>query len=554
MSFISRARRSPASGGATQRAMTLVEMLIAMALTLILVSAIAQFYAYIGPTVKDGRAMIDMVAQLRTATARMRADLERLTLIPRPPAEDGKSPGYFEYFEGNGNDYDSNANGFFDTRIPPLPFAEDTDADGTNDFAQNNYTTMLGDVDDVLAFTIRTDGDPLVGHGFAVNFGSGLPDTNTPSTYTAPRAEVVWFSSFIDQDGDNLWDPNEKRLLHRRQLIVNESLNVMHPGDNNPPAPFPYFFRIPIGNPNTAVLDGMQMYDVALQPAGVFAGHQYFVAKQFFDLTRRENRFAHLSGAVNFSNRIDIDAHVNLRDNTALLTDTPNYGSLSRWVQLGLSGLRKGDDVILANVLAFDVRAFDPLAQIRADNADVTGQGTPGDPTDDAQGVVQPGDAGWDFAFSNNYPVVGAGAYVDLFYSRYAAGPVGASNFSAAPFYPGLPAGQSFYVHGNVPPGAPPPAPPPYIAGLGATYDSWATSYDHDGVTQLAGRTDLGTNGFDDPDINGNTVNGVDDPGERETMPPYPVPLRGIQIKFRMYEPTTRQVRQATIGWDFITE
>jgi hypothetical protein len=46
----------------------------------------------------------------------------------------------------------------------------------------------------------------------------------------------------------------------------------------------------------------------------------------------------------------------------------------------------------------------------------------------------------------------------------------------------------------------------------------------------------------------------VDDPGERETSPPYPVPLRGIQVQIRLYEPATRQVRQATVGADFIQE
>ena len=48
--FRSRARRG------LSRAFTLIEMLIAMALTLILVYAIAEFYAYVGTTVKDGRA------------------------------------------------------------------------------------------------------------------------------------------------------------------------------------------------------------------------------------------------------------------------------------------------------------------------------------------------------------------------------------------------------------------------------------------------------------------------------------------------------------------
>jgi hypothetical protein len=60
---------------------------------------------------------------------------------------------------------------------------------------------------------------------------------------------------------------------------------------------------------------------------------------------------------------------------------------------------------------------------------------------------------------------------------------------------------------------------------------------------------DRSTNGLDD---DGN--NGVDDPGERETSPPYPYPLRGIEVKIRIYEPTTRQVRQATVSGDFLQE
>ena len=525
MSFNFRAPRHVASGRIAWRAMTLVEMLIAMALTMILVYAIAEFYARIGPSVKDGRAMIDLVAQLRTATARLRADLERLTLIPRPPSDDDNSPGYFEYFEGRGNDIDTNANNLLDA-------TEDSDTNSISDFVQYNYSTMLGDIDDVLAFTIRTDGDPLVGYGFAVNLASGIPDYATPAGFSSPRAEVVWFSSFIDQDGDNLWDPNERRLLHRRQLIVNESLNVMHSGDAN--VSFPYFMRIPVPNPDTSVLDGMKLYDVSLEQGPIVNGYRYFFARRFHDLTRRENRFAHLGGPANFSNRIDIDGHVLLRDNTALLTDAANYGSLNRWVQ---SGLRQGDDVILANALAFDVRVFDPSAAILADNSDATGQGTPADPTDDAQGTVQPGDSGWATSLTNGYPIVGYGAYVDLWYSRYAT-PV-ASPPNPTPIFAIVPA----YA-------GPAPGAAAYRSALGATYDTWALSYDRDGVDQLGdGQIDLGTNGFDDDGFNG-----VDDALERETTPPYPVPLRGIQVEIRVSEPTTRQVRQATIGWDFITE
>src|SRR4051812_18919550 len=52
---------------ASRTAFTLVELLIAMVLTLILITSIAQFYAIVGDSVKDGRAVIEMGGQMRAA-------------------------------------------------------------------------------------------------------------------------------------------------------------------------------------------------------------------------------------------------------------------------------------------------------------------------------------------------------------------------------------------------------------------------------------------------------------------------------------------------------
>jgi hypothetical protein len=49
-------------------------------------------------------------------------------------------------------------------------------------------------------------------------------------------------------------------------------------------------------------------------------------------------------------------------------------------------------------------------------------------------------------------------------------------------------------------------------------------------------------------------INGVDDVSERDTIPPYSYPLRGLQVRIRLYEPSTRQARQATVATDFVTE
>jgi hypothetical protein len=79
--------------------------------------------------------------------------------------------------------------------------------------------------------------------------------------------------------------------------------------------------------------------------------------------------------------------------------------------------------------------------------------------------------------------------------------------------------------------------------GSSVTYDTWSYHYETDGIDQdgLYG-IDQGTNGLDD-----DGANGTDDTLEREAPPPYDVPLRGIQVKLRVYEPDTRQIREATV-------
>src|SRR5438132_5476306 len=91
---------SPPTTHHPRRAFTLVEMLVAMALTLILVYAIAHFYAIIGDAVKDGRAMIELNQQLRACVERLKSDLDQVTIPIVPWADEGGAAGYFEYREG----------------------------------------------------------------------------------------------------------------------------------------------------------------------------------------------------------------------------------------------------------------------------------------------------------------------------------------------------------------------------------------------------------------------------------------------------------------------
>ena len=47
---------------------------------------------------------------------------------------------------------------------------------------------------------------------------------------------------------------------------------------------------------------------------------------------------------------------------------------------------------------------------------------------------------------------------------------------------------------------------------------------------------------------------GVDDIGERETMPPYDKPLRGVQVSIRAYERDSRVIRQMRVNQHFMPE
>ena len=44
----------------------------------------------------------------------------------------------------------------------------------------------------------------------------------------------------------------------------------------------------------------------------------------------------------------------------------------------------------------------------------------------------------------------------------------------------------------------------------------------------------------------------IDDANELETSPPYPIPLRGLEVRIRIYDASTRQVRQVTVRHTFV--
>lgn len=453
-----------------RRGFTLVEMLVAMALTLIMVYAIAEFYAYVGDTVRDGRAMIEMGSQLRATTQRLKSDLDSLTVRVVPWTDEGNNSGYFEYLEGGASD------------LYPLGSSANAVTD-TASYQSINLTTLLGDMDDYLAGTIRSDSVPFTSPNRSILVsGSATP----PNQFTSRDAEFAWWTGFADTSGDGAWQPDEPRFLYRRELIIAPHLNEV---DTASGSTVPHL-RNAITS-SESIYDFHQIYDISARPGPVINGVQTFVANSLADLARRENRFAHVWGAGNHEQPLDLNpAKWGFPNATDGRRDSTNSQALYRWV---LGGDRKGEDVMLSNLLAFDVRAYDQDALVYVDSAGSV--------------AIAPGDA----AYPGGTTVAARGAYVDLNYNSYLMTPQN-SVFSA-----------------------------PALGGMGNTYDTWALSYERFGPGD--GRA---MNGLDD-DNNGI----VDDEGERATTPPYDIPLRGAQVKIRVYDTSSRQVRQATVTANF---
>jgi hypothetical protein len=444
--------------GPGRRGITLVEMLVALAVTLLMMGAVVTVFGFIGERVTDSRAMIETADRIRSAGHRLREDLTSITVDAIPWQRPEEGAGYLEILEG--------------------PARDARDASGTY-ATPNSPQAMVGDTDDLLMFTVRSHGEPYRGK-FTAPAGSNLSTIIESNT-----AEVVWF---LQPTAGIATNPPTYSLCRRQMLIVPAGVLGA-----NAPMGDPAFY---------------ELYDVSAR----VDRHQNSnairrIANTLGDLTKRENRFLHnklyANNLANPSAGLGYPWRVPYRQDPSGLTLPP----LTQF-----SADRQGEDVVLTNVLSFDVQVFDANVEMRS-----TGSA-----------IVEPTDPGYKNAPANNTNPA-RGAYIDL--GDTLPGAIfGAMTPNAALKSLLAPNAQQFRY---------------------STYDTWSFHYEHDGVQQTTFGTDKGTNGLDD---NAMTNPGVDDMSERETSPPYPYPLRGLRVKIRVYEPTSKQVRETTIVQSFVPE
>jgi prepilin-type N-terminal cleavage/methylation domain-containing protein len=474
---------------AAPRGFTLIEILISLVVTLIMMGAVVTLFGVVTDSVSGSRALLETSDRLRAARNRLALDLQGATVTPIPPRRPENDEGYLEIVEGPDSDSDNNNLSAVDP--PPTPKA----------FV--SFSSLFGDCDDVLLLTTRSRGEPFIGKLAGVPVESQVAEVAYFLRQDGPA--IGFYKSPSDSAKDN--QPVRLYTLYRRCMLVRPS------GGTTANFVIPTFYYA---------------NDISARADSSGAGAPG-IANSLGDLTKPENRFGRLTPLA-----FPYKFNATLANRWKTKADgwdqrTVAQGGPAAAGQDGFDSAsgRLGDDVILTNVLAFDVQVFDPGAPVYIDS-----------------GVaIEPRDSGYASRLGSGTPV-SFGAYADLGYGfgRTYTPP---SGFPTPSFNLG-PASMSGYSTSGTPR-------PPFV------YDTWSLHYEADGVVQesqvpttppsATNLPDAGLNGLDD-DANGV----VDDVGEMDTLPPYSAPLRGLRVTIRVYEPGSQQIRQVTVVQDFLQD
>jgi prepilin-type N-terminal cleavage/methylation domain-containing protein len=159
-------RRVSERRGSSRAGFTLIEVLVATAVTLLMMISLAKIFKIIGDSMQEGRATLELNNRLRNVALRIQRDLRSVTVTP-----ESNSEGYFEYFDGAQTDY-------------------------TAGLATAGLANRFGDLDDIVMLTARADDVWFTGKVplFVLRGGaSGLADDFNLVTVASQYAEIAFF-------------------------------------------------------------------------------------------------------------------------------------------------------------------------------------------------------------------------------------------------------------------------------------------------------------------------------------------------------------------------
>ena len=608
-------RRSFASRSRPRDGFTLLEVMVALTITMILMSLVVRIFQFVSDGVFAARANMELSDALRNAKHRLIADLRGTTALTLPPLDIDQGTGYFEYAEGP----------FAAGAGPDVGFRPTGTLGGVS--TAPLYFTEYGDRDDILMFTSLS-----LDEHFKGRTGSQRPFIGKDARF----AEIAWFPR-IQQEFANA-EARALTLRRRAWLIsrgdgdgqqpqtVDVSSYISGGTGSGIPAPptarqsSSYFNPSVIaGGPPTlsgSVLLGNSMDTIGWRQNRVFHNHRLPPYALF---TFTQGLLTSLTSPasmdfITWTMPISSDTYNLSVDTLTTGTPTPATGGPGSGASYGAElrdettttassrASREQDDIVLTNVVGFDVKAWDPGAPVFR---------TVPDPlSPNVVSVLLPGDAGYVAAVERfiNSPTAPAnqpvsfGAYADLNYFGYQSRITGTITGSSSPTARYLTALNSYrnslstgVFPSRIPspsfsgPGNPLSRMMPTFTGTTAdtrvwtrpcTYDTWCSGYEYDGldgnfqtntgltpfIRPFYQRIDEGSNLIDDVTEVANlpaaptTLTGdnpffnglVDDVTERDAPPPYEAPLRGLRISIRVMEPDSKQVREATVVHEFL--
>lgn len=334
----------------TRLGFTLIEVMIAISITLLILLAMMQAFTVASKDISQGRNRVILAERMESVTDMIRSDLEQLSLNVEPIVSGKNDVGYFEYVDG--------------------AFRDMT-------FSQIEANSAMGDFDDILAFTVRSTGQPFRGrYGVYIDpdGSSNSGDEYVESTIIeSMEAEVIYFTVRTDPGmnaiqrridgsffaGEGQANYGDQIRLYRRVLLVRPDLDNTNLQQIvvDSTARYDAYVSL-ISGParllnRSAYAKFLQFNDVSLR---YNADDNEFVPNSLSTLTHPKNRTAH--DLVNFPHPMLV---ADPRDTNAAAGSVGTQTYLSDLVSFGIMA---GNDVIMENVIAFDVKVFDPNVDV----------------------------------------------------------------------------------------------------------------------------------------------------------------------------------------------
>jgi type II secretory pathway pseudopilin PulG len=434
--------------------MTLIEVLIATAMTMLIMLALAQGFKTTSQSISSGRARLTGSDQLRSISTLLRSDLQGLTVSTQVHPQSVKSPtGYFMAYDGPLTDSTAMLFNYVPTGV---------------EIEDKLSASRWSDIDDLVMFTAKAaDGQWFYGRvplalmkihsgATSVTFQDWLTDVTIASEY----AEIVWFMRplnevgmlnnpdpqnsggnysyspsstpvndvipVVDLNGDNIPDPDgmpDRVALCRRVLLIRPDLDIALTKvsglandpqltaapmlvDSNEPDSFRYQMRF-----------AYQRTDLSVRKEWD-ASNSRFVLKtnSLGDLQRPENRFAHFCLPAGGSSAslpiLALTNEANSNGNYRTMTDlamsgvnpTNDRGFLpAAFCRTNLVATGNGtyqpqftqEEIVASNIVGFDIRGYDSSAlQVYTPGVD-GGWGTLGQDENNSSGADDVAEAAW---------------------------------------------------------------------------------------------------------------------------------------------------------------